>query len=555
MTQSTVPKLPNQRPWKPAKLIPTLTSFVFLIGILYGGYFWMVRRVVVGSGQVLVLVKKNGSHTLSGDQVVIPRPPTDDVNSAEYKAWQKEYGDCNGIIEQVYAEGTYFGFSPWDYERSVVPAAAVASGKTGVVIRKFGGPLDPGQVVADPARAQRGPLPGILSPGRYNEYSNPYAYDVLQVDPIYVDPGHRAVVTIMAGDKTTTSNQYLSTPGAQGVQPTAEPEGFLYVNPFVRRVTPISVQSQRLEMTGEEAIHFPSSDSFEIRLEGFVEWRILPEKLPLLYVQYGSGSELIPVIDERVILPYARSFCRLVGSKFTARDFIAGDTKLKFQQEFEERMRSACLQQGIEIKQALVRDIVPPDAIKNPINEREVAKQQIRSLEQQILVAKSKAELAEQTEMAIQNTKIGDANTKVVTIVKKSEQESQVAITLAKQKLAVAKLQLEAAAKQAAAQVAIGEAEAAVMLLQKRAEAEPLQRQVQAFGGGDAYARFFFAQKMAPSIKTILANTDGPFADLFKPFFGPQTPAATPAFTTPASMTPASVTPANARDSRAEVTK
>jgi hypothetical protein len=57
------------------------------------------------------------------------------------------------------------------------------------------------------------------------------------------------------------------------------------------------------------------------------------------------------------------------------------------------------------------------------------------------------------------------------------------------------------------------------VLLKVQAEAEPLRQQVQAFGGdGRAYAQFFFYQKVAPSIKSILTNSDGPFADVFRQF-------------------------------------
>jgi regulator of protease activity HflC (stomatin/prohibitin superfamily) len=212
----------------------------------------------------------------------------------------------------------------------------------------------------------------------------------------------------------------------------------------------------------------------------------------------------------------------LVGSQYTARDFIAGDTKLKFQADFEQKLREACEKQGIEILQALVRDIVPPDDIKNPINEREIAKQQIKSLEQQIQVAKSQADLATQMEMATQNQAIGEANKQVVTIIKRAEQDRDVAVTLAKQELEVAKLRLEAAQKEADAQVARGEADANVILLKKQAEAEPLRQQILAFGNGETYAQFFFYQTVAPSVKSILTNTDGPFAELFNQFAAPK---------------------------------
>jgi regulator of protease activity HflC (stomatin/prohibitin superfamily) len=485
---------------------------LLLLAIAIGGYFWFVQRVAVPQKSVLVLMKKYGGKTLPGDQVIVPIRPADGAAAAE---WDKVYGDVNGILEGVYQEGTYFGFSPFDYEREIMPILEVPGNKVGLVIRKFGGPLDDGQVLADAARNQRGPLPEVLQPGTYPQYSNTYAYDVILVDPVVIEPGHRGVVTVMAGPKPATPNEYLVHQGEQGTQPTIEPEGRRFVNLFQKRVTPVSIQSQRFEMVNDDGIRFPSGDSFEIRMEGFVEWSINTDKLPLIYVQYAEGGGLVEFLEERVILPYSRSFSRLVGSKYLAREFISGDTRLKFQQEFEAKLRAACLAQGIEVRQALVRDIIPPEVIKAPINEREVARQLILTLEQQIRVAASQSELTRQTELATQNQAIGDANKKVVTVVAVAARERDVAITRASQELEVAKLQLEAAKNQAAAQVARGQAEANVILLQKQAEAEPLRRQVEAFGSGEAFAQFFFFQKVAPAIKTILTNTDGPFAELF----------------------------------------
>jgi regulator of protease activity HflC (stomatin/prohibitin superfamily) len=329
------------------------------------------------------------------------------------------------------------------------------------------------------------------------------------------------VVALMTGKKPTTPNEFLVAPGELGVQQTTEPPGFVYANPFEKRIRPINVQSQRFEMTGDDEIHFPSFDSFDIKLDGFVEWKIDPQRLPLIYVQYAEGGELIEFVENKVILPYARSYCRIVGSQYTASQFISGDTKLKFQQQFQQQLKEECARQGIIISQALVRDIVPPNEIKDLINEREIAKQQILTLKNQIIVAKSQSELATQTEMAIQNQKIGESTAKMVSVVKTAERDRDVAITGANQALAVGTLKLEAAQKEADALVAKGQADADVILLQRQAEAEPLRQQVQAFGDGTAYAQYFFYQKVAPSIKSILATTDGPFADIFRQFTAP----------------------------------
>jgi regulator of protease activity HflC (stomatin/prohibitin superfamily) len=506
-----------------------LIGVALIFGLGYGVYFWEIRRVVVDPNHVLVLLKKNGSKTLPGDNIIIPKPPdvTDPNYAAKFKAWEDQYGDCNGILEQVLPEGTYFSYSPFDYEREVISieqSAIVPAGKVGVVIKKFGQKLDVDadgkvtQILADPARDQRGPLPLLLRPGRYNEYANPYAYEIKQVDPIQIDPGYRGVTTIVAGRMAKDPNQYLVEPGEQGIQRVTEPEGYRYINPFQERVRPISTVSQRFEMSGADAIHFPSADSFDIQLEGFVEWTINPDKLPLVYVQYANGGDLIPFLEQAVILPYARSFCRLAGSQYDARDYISGDTKLKFQEEFEKELRNACAKQGIEVKQALVRNIIPPDAIKQPINDREVAREQIFKFTEQIKVAQSSAQLATQEETANQNKSIGDANTAVVKVVKTAEQNRDVAVTEAEQRLAVAKLKLEAAQHLADAITARGQADANVTLMKKQAVAEPLRQTILAFGDGDTYARYIFNQKIAPSIKSIMTNSDGPFADLFKQF-------------------------------------
>jgi len=495
--------------------------------IVYGLYFWEGRRVVVPSDHVLVLMKKNGSKTLPDGQIIIPRAPDRAKDPARYAEWEKQYGDANGIYEGVWPEGTYFGYSPFDYERWVVPVsqnnAAVPNKKVGVVIKKFGRNLPAGQVLADPAKDERGPLPQLLYPGRYNEYANPFAYQVELFDPVVIEPGQEGVVTLMAAKPAKDPNQYLVSSGEQGTQPATEPPGFRYVNLFEKRITPIDVRSQKFEMAGSEAITFPSSDSFTIRMQGFVEWRVNPEKLPLMYVQYSEGGSLIPYLDEKVILPYARSFSRLVGSQYAARDFITGDTKLKFQQEFEAKLKEACSKQGIEVRQALVRDIEPPQAIKEPINDREIAKEQIKQYEQQILVAQTQAEFVTQEQLADQNKAIGDANRKVVTVLKKAEQLRDVAVTRANQELAVAKLRREAAQKEGDARLERGKAEAAVVLLNKEAEAKPLAQQVQAFGDGSAYAQYFFYQKMAGSVKSVMATTDGPFGEMFRQFTQPTT--------------------------------
>src|SRR5258706_3348987 len=111
-----------------------------------------------------------------------------------------------------------------------------------------------------------------------------------------MEPGQEGVVTLMAGKSPKDPNQYLVSDGEQGTQPRTEPPGFRYVNLYEKRITPIDVRSQKFEMVGAEAIQFPSSDSFTIRMQGFVEWRLRRAQPPLIYLLAYRTRGLVPTL-------------------------------------------------------------------------------------------------------------------------------------------------------------------------------------------------------------------------------------------------------------------
>jgi len=296
------------------------------------------------------------------------------------------------------------------------------------------------------------------------------------------------------------------------VQPNVLPPGTYWLNPYVTQVQLIDIRSRTLDLRGKDAIRFPSSDSFEIVLEATVEYAIGQDKAPYVMVAVGEHDD----IEEKLILPYARSLSRIEGSKLLAREFITGETRTAFQNAFFEGLWEQCAEQGIEIRATPIRRIEPPAAIANPISDRQVADQQIKQYENEIKVADSQARLVEQEEMQKQNQAIGQANREVVTVIKAAEQDKAVALTEANKRLEVAKLQLEAAKETAAAVLSHGKADAEVVKLNYEAEAKPLAEAVKSFGGGDAYAQYFFYQKLGPALKSVLASTEGPFADIFR---------------------------------------
>lgn len=495
----------------------SLIGGLLVLSAVTAAVLWFGIRVEVNADELLVLVNKTGK-TLPvelvdefGDQVVlypelvsavarITNEPEDAIRSA-YK----------GIQYEVLKEGRYFP-NPYSYKAKKMGVTITGESEVAVLIRRFGKPLPfPKTVATEPD--ERGPVRDFLKPGGRYEI-NLLAYEVQKFPVLEIPPGHVGVVTLLSGDDPKVKNTYTVAPGEKGVQQKTLPPGREPYNPYLKKIEIVDTRSQKFDMLDQEAIHFPSSDSFTITVEGTIEWAINPDRVAEVTVAYGDQEDII----NKIILPNARSIARIQGSKLQAREFISGKTRRGFQENLFNELQMECAEQGIDIKAALVRDIQPPAEIASLISQREQADQEIERYTNQMEEARAEARLVEQQEYQEQNKAIGDARREVVTVTKKAEQSKVVAVTQAQKELEVAKLDVQSAEKQAAAQRSKGQAEARVVLLEYQAKAEPLKQAVDAFGDGTTYARMFYLERIAPSIQTILSNTEGPFSEIFNQF-------------------------------------
>lgn len=486
---------------------------LFLFGFI-SAIFWFVLRVEVNADEFVVLINKTG-HTLPAelqdqydDQVVLYPALVSAIAKQTGRSEEYVQTHYKGIRYDVLREGRYFP-NPYHVKAVKQRSTIIGPGEMGVLIRKYGMQLPYPKTVAT-LPDERGPVAEVLRPGRHN--INLLAYEVQKFPAVQIPPGHVGVVTVLSGKGSTTHNTYTVEPGETGVQRETLEPGLEYYNPYLKHIEIVDVRSHKYDMLGDDAIHFPSNDSFTIAIEGTIEWGIRPEKVAEITVAYGDVQDIL----DKIILPNARSISRIQGSKLLAREFISGKSRSAFQERFFTELRAECWKQGIDIRAALVRDIVPPSEIAGPISQREQADQEMQRSTNQMEEAKSEALLVAQREMQDQNRLIGDARRQVVTVTKEAEQRQGVAVTQASRQLEVAKLRLEAAEKEAAAIRARGTADANVVLFEYQARAEPLARAVRAFGDGATYAQQFFLQRVAPAIKTVLSNTEGPFADIFK---------------------------------------
>ncbi|GIK17033.1 MAG: hypothetical protein BroJett003_19970 [Planctomycetota bacterium] len=515
MTQSLSPTPRRRMSWLAKGLLGLALLSAAGVAVLGVFIWWYAFRVEVAEDELLVLIRKSGKTVPTGlgqdfdDQVILYDQLVDAIARKTGETPDEVREGYQGIRLNVLTAGRYFP-NPYTYERRVIKTTVIGPNEVGVLVRRYGRPLEFPKTVAT-EEDERGPVAAVLEPGRHD--INLLANEVQRFEMILVPEGHCGVVTLLSGDDPATPNTYTVEPGEKGVQRQTLPPGRHPYNPYLQKIDLVDLRSHKYDMLGDEAIYFPSNDSFEIELHGYIEWAIRPDRAAEVTVAYGDEDDIL----NKVVLPYVRSISRIQGSRMRTRDFI-GKTRTTFQEHLLTELKKACWREGVDLKAVAITEVKIPSEIASLISAREQADQEIERSKNQIEEARAEVRLVEERERQDQNKQTGEARRGVVTVTKRSEQQKVVQVTQAERELEVARLNLEAAEKLASATRAKGRAEANVVLFDYQARAEPLKMAVAAFGDGETYAQQFFLQKIAPAIQSILSNTEGPFADIFKQF-------------------------------------
>ena len=505
---------------------------------------WTYRQFLIDvpAGHIGVLVRQIGDDLTNAEEVAA-------------KPGQK------GVQLEPLTEGRRF-LNPYVWDWNVYPMVEIPEGKLGVRIRLYGDDPPAGSLVAA-EKNQRGVVPDVLRPGRYainalvrgREAERPvkdYVEIVEISDPATVPAGFRGVVTNLSGPLPEDRNAITVEEGFRGVQTKTIDAGTYYFNPYLYRVALVDCRSQRYNLGEHDEMGFPSKDGFWVDLDGVIEFRIDPERAAEVFVVFNEAenddsgeSTLQQEVVRKIVMPNARSFCRIRGSNSSGREFIGGETRSAFQKAFQDAMHAACDREGVEIVQALITKIRPPQAIAEPVRAREVARQELSQYKEQQAQQVEEAKLATEKALIEQKQALVAADQMVVQAQTKALQEQQVAVTKANEKLEVARLDLEAAKDQAGAMLARQKAEAGVVEFQNQAEAAGWKAAVEALGGdGNAYARYVLMERLAPAFNRIMANSaDTPLMTLFRDLAG--APGAAPAVV-PATVPAVPVTAAPA---------
>lgn len=514
------------RSWRRRILVasPIVAALLVFCAIVVAMVVYTQCRIDVPARRFAVLTRKTGID-LENHQEVAPDK------------------DHKGLQLEVLSEGRYF-YNPYTWDWEVYKMIEIPADKMGVRVRLYGEDLPYGDFLATDEN-HKGIIEEVLRPGRYainamvidrltkNEVGtdrrgkSDYVEIIELWDPKIIPAGYKGVVTNLAGPMPEDPNKMLVEPGFRGAQEQTFQPGTYYKNPYIYRINAIDTRSQRFNLSEGKDMTFPSKDGFPISLDGIIEFRVIPETAALTYVTYNDQSNDTPTsthiaeeIIDKVIMPNARAFCRLRGSNSSAREFIGGETRTAFQKEFQDAITETCKSQGIEIVQALITRIRPPEAIAGPLRDREVAAQELKQYTQQILQQQQEAKLATEKALIEQKRALIGADRQVVEAVTLAEQEQEVALEAANRDKAVATEKLAAARDKADAILARAEAEAAVVGYANQADAAGWKKAVEALGNdGEAYARYVLYQKLAPGYRKIMSNTaDSPLMDVFRAF-------------------------------------
>jgi regulator of protease activity HflC (stomatin/prohibitin superfamily) len=477
-----------------------LAAAVLLLLLGFGGSFfvWFFCRIETQADQIVVLIQKTGADLPSG-QIVATSP------------------DQKGIQLEVLPEGRYF-YNPYTWSWIMAKVTDIPAGKLGIVTRLYGDELPPSEIIA--TEGKKGIEAEVLRPGKYR--LNPYAVHVQMFNATTIRPGHVGVVTSLTGrDVLTTdipegeSNSFLVPDGLKGVVQKVLDPGTYYLHPYMYNVVEVNLQSQRFEMSGADVISFLTLDGFTVTVEGTIEYALQRDKAALLTHRVGDMADII----KKVILPRARGFSRIEGSKHPSIDFIVGETRQKFQNDLESHLREKSIEWGVDINSVLIRKIVVPDQIASISRNREMAVQEVKKYEQQIEQAKSQAELVKQEMLAQQSKEKVGADTERIRSVINAEQEQEVRLIAARRELEVAKLKKDASQFQAESILLKANGEKDAIAKRNEAEASVVQNQVKALGGGQNLARYTFYEKIGPRVNSILSNdTEDGLGGIFKSY-------------------------------------
>lgn len=468
----------------------------------------------VPPGKVGVLIRLDGRNLPEGEFIA----PVTKEGEAPFK----------GVQLDVLMPGYHPTVRSSHYRWELFDQVEVPSNCVGVLVRLYGEPLPEGKIFADedPADAERGIVrKGILArplgPGTH--FVNRRAYHVIVTPRVSLGPGQVGVVTRLHGPAPSDPDAWIAKAGERGVQPVPLPPGAHYVNPFVEHVTPMSRESQRIDLKAPgRRVRSPTLDGFDVALNGTLEWSVPDEKAPLVLARFGDLDR----VQDVLLMPATRAVSREQGIKTTVRDFLASARLLAFQGALASDLDALVEPEGIELHGVTVSGVEPPSALAEVIQFREAS-----SLTRDQYVAERKKA---QSMFEVLEAQVAEKRPESLAVEKKAGLERQAQIEKERAEFVIAmqgaldRLSVERAKAEVEAAEILrkAEAEAAAITAESELEVETLAPLLAAHGGGMAYARSLLVERLVLRLDAVAADVDGPLGAMLRRLATAEPPAA-----------------------------
>lgn len=442
-----------------------------------------------------------------------------------------------GILAEMVGPGRHF-YNPFFWECQKVPDTIIESNQIGLVSSRMGNDVG-GQFLVDGEVGKteyRGILRKLLVPGRYR--INPKAYEVTVIKGeeieqkdlmkkrtgwVLIPPGYVGVVT----------NEYDNplTKEEAGIQDDVLPPGIYTINKHEKKVDVVSigyleksieatlvVQPDghfKVDSSGEptvanddSGIEFPSDDSFTIRMDFTAIWGLMPDQAPDAIRHFGN----VDAVENTIVMPQIESICRNYGSELKASELLDGETRKVFQEKVTQEFTDKLKDKNISVLYGLVRNIYIPQEVRLPIQQGYIADELKKTREQEQLTAKTEGDLRQAEEdVKVQTETIRVATEKEVA-GKLATGKKTAAETIAETTKLVAKIARETAEIEKEATITLGTAKANARKLEEEAKSDKFKLAVEAFGGGQAYNQWVFAQGLPEDLElNLLYAGEGTF--------------------------------------------
>ena len=483
------------------QIIPAVITVVLFLSTL--GLF--AGLVYVGPHEALVLVAKFGGN----------KPPDRVLAEAGER----------GIRREVLGVG-YHWILPVIYEYERVPVVVIPPNKIGVATALDGIKPEGNRFLAEDGEI--GIRRKVLGPGTYR--LNPRHFKISLEDQTIIETGTVGVlVDRQAGGVVKTRvlqpgvhylnprqykveivniglNEYTLTSGKRvaidermlrgEVAANSQAQNML-MQKGVRRTASSRVGSDSDDMVSGGAVTFPSKDGFTVGIDVTVLWELTPQRAVQAVDTYGTDDILV----ERVIHPKLNSASRNEGSKYSAKKMIQGSTRADFKVSFTATLLEYTRDSPLDVLMALPRRVFVPVKIQLPIMQAQLNNEELLTNLEIQETSKVQALLEEQIKLVDQEIEQVRADTRVLRLSVQAEAEKEVAEFEAGTRLEVARVDLEVQKLVTAIEDIRSTAKAEVIRLRAEKKANLLARQVDAFGGADAFNAYIFASRALPDDK------------------------------------------------------